>query len=323
MARRQVAKRPALTPSVSSGPTASRSVRARRQVERREAILAAALEEFSARGFAAARLDDVARRAGVAKGTIYLYFPDKESLFQELVRSMLSPVVGTHRSCAAADMPARAIAEMIVELFVREIYGTRRKDMIRLIITEGRAFPQARRVLLPRGASRASLPRCARCCARGCRARRTAERCAGAISAAPGRAGAGGASSGTGCSSNFEPLDVRALMRAHIDILFGAEESAMIRIAARRLARRLAALLAGCDASRSEALPGLGRGRFIFVGPDEAGRVETLAGARGRPCQPARPAVHARRRSAARRRDGTRGRAAAMPSRPTTAPRRC
>ena len=54
----------------------------KRSAERREAILAAALEEFSARGFAAARLDDVARRAGVAKGTIYLYFRDKETLFR-------------------------------------------------------------------------------------------------------------------------------------------------------------------------------------------------------------------------------------------------
>src|SRR4051812_37338833 len=50
---------------------------------RREAILAAALDEFSARGFAAARLDDVARRAGVAKGTIYVHFRDKETLFEE------------------------------------------------------------------------------------------------------------------------------------------------------------------------------------------------------------------------------------------------
>ena len=50
-----------------------------RSAARREAILSAALEEFSARGFEAARLDDVAKRAGVAKGTIYLYFRDKES----------------------------------------------------------------------------------------------------------------------------------------------------------------------------------------------------------------------------------------------------
>src|SRR5436309_10923153 len=62
---------------------------------RRAAILSAALEEFTARGYEGARLDDVAKRAGVAKGTIYLYFADKESLFRELVRSMVSPVLGT------------------------------------------------------------------------------------------------------------------------------------------------------------------------------------------------------------------------------------
>ena len=61
------------------------ATRKARSGERREAILAAALDEFSSRGFEAARLDDVARRAGVAKGTIYLYFRDKESLFQELI----------------------------------------------------------------------------------------------------------------------------------------------------------------------------------------------------------------------------------------------
>src|SRR5262245_52764249 len=68
-------------------------VRAKRGAGRREAILAAALKAFSSNGFAATRLDDVARRAGVAKGTIYLYFADKETLFQELIRQELSPVV--------------------------------------------------------------------------------------------------------------------------------------------------------------------------------------------------------------------------------------
>ena len=70
------------------------AARAAQQNARREAILAAALAEFSARGFAATRLDDVARRAGIAKGTIYLYFRDKERLFQELVRTMISPIIG-------------------------------------------------------------------------------------------------------------------------------------------------------------------------------------------------------------------------------------
>src|SRR5215203_1943004 len=73
----------------------------------REAILAAALDEFTARGFAAARLDDVARRAGVAKGTIYLHFADKETLFQELIRMELSPVVGALENVSHADVPLR------------------------------------------------------------------------------------------------------------------------------------------------------------------------------------------------------------------------
>src|SRR6059058_3944723 len=116
--------------------------RAEKSAARREAILAAALEEFSARGFAATRLDDVAERAGVAKGTIYLHFRDKESLFQELVRAMLGPVVGALEAAPMADLPARVVAETIADLFVREIFGTRRKDVIRLIIAEGPRFPK-------------------------------------------------------------------------------------------------------------------------------------------------------------------------------------
>ena len=65
----------------SLAPASSRP-RTLKSVARRNAILDAALDEFSARGFAAARLDDVAKRAGVAKGTIYLHFADKESLFR-------------------------------------------------------------------------------------------------------------------------------------------------------------------------------------------------------------------------------------------------
>ncbi len=75
---------------------------------------------FSACGFAAARLDDVAKRAGVAKGTIYLYFKDKETLFQELVRSRMVPVVGSLETAFAVDLPLRAIVEGAIDIFVRE-----------------------------------------------------------------------------------------------------------------------------------------------------------------------------------------------------------
>src|SRR5258708_12023517 len=128
--------------------------RAGRRNQRRTAILSAALDEFAARGFEAARLDDVARRAGVAKGTIYLYFRDKESLFQELIRAMLTPLVGTIEALGEADLPLAVLADRIVDLFVSEVYETRRKDVVRLMISEGRRFPTLaefyyRQVLVP------------------------------------------------------------------------------------------------------------------------------------------------------------------------------
>ena len=83
------------------------SARIAKAAARRNAILDAALEEFSARGFAAARLDDVARRAGVAKGTIYLHFEDKEALFQELIR-VPAQSGGRHLRNGACERPAAA-----------------------------------------------------------------------------------------------------------------------------------------------------------------------------------------------------------------------
>src|ERR1043166_8649262 len=124
-----MAARPKRTPTTRPAKAGGRRRRNGESApDRREAILAAALDEFSARGFAAARLDDVARRAGVAKGTIYLYFRDKEALFQELVRSVIGPLVARFEAAAEIDLPARAVAERIVDMFVREVYGTDRKS---------------------------------------------------------------------------------------------------------------------------------------------------------------------------------------------------
>jgi AcrR family transcriptional regulator len=199
--------------------TAGAGPRASRQAERRQAILAAALQEFSARGFAAARLDDVAVAAGIAKGTIYLYFRDKETLFQDLIRSEMSPVVATLATALVVDLPVRAVAERAVELFVREIYGTSRKDIIRLIISEGPRFPQLAdfyyREVLSRiiAAVRALL---ARALARG-------ELRSDAIIRFPQLLGAPGivAIIWNGLFERHDPIDVQALMRAHLDLLFG------------------------------------------------------------------------------------------------------
>jgi len=212
--RKSKAKRP--RQAVAAGP------RAGRRAERRQAILAAALREFSARGFASARLDDVAVAAGIAKGTIYLYFRDKETLFQDLIRSEMSPVVATLETALAIDLPVRAVAERAVELFVREIYGTSRKDIIRLIISEGPRFPQLadfyyREVLSHIiAAVRALL---ARALARG-------ELRSDAVIRFPQLLGAPGivAIIWNGLFERHDPIDVQALMRAHLDLLFGEGE---------------------------------------------------------------------------------------------------
>src|SRR5256885_9886728 len=185
---------------------------------RRAAILAAALEEFTARGYEGARLDDVAKRAGVAKGTIYLYFADKETLFQELVRSMVHPVLGMLEKLRDVDIPARTLVETLLTTFVREIYGTRRKDIIRLILNEGPRFPAiadfyyheviARvlaivRPILKRAAERGELPSDALA--------RFPQ-----LIVAPMLVGI----MWHALFDKFEPLDVAAMARAHVDILF-------------------------------------------------------------------------------------------------------
>jgi AcrR family transcriptional regulator len=111
--------------------------------ERRQVILDAALSVFAERGFEAARLDDVAAKAGVAKGTLYLYFDDKEKLFEEVVRGAVSPVLQRLSTLAATpDLPIDKVLETLFSVFEKEILGTNRKFLLRLIIAEGPRFPR-------------------------------------------------------------------------------------------------------------------------------------------------------------------------------------
>ncbi|MHC4053918.1 transcriptional regulator, TetR family [Bradyrhizobium shewense] len=117
------------------------SNRAARAQERRAAIVEAAMEEFIARGFAATRLDDIAKRAGVAKGTIYLHFKDKESMFEELVRIVIVPVVARLTALPPPTGSVRDLIEAFASNFLKEVIGTRRGDLVRLIVAEGPRFP--------------------------------------------------------------------------------------------------------------------------------------------------------------------------------------
>jgi AcrR family transcriptional regulator len=128
--------------SRSSAPSAKPpSNRAERAAERREAIIEAALDEFIARGFTATRLDDVAKRAGVAKGTIYLHFKDKESMFEELIRTALVPLIGRLHAPPPTGGSVRDAVEGFATNFITEVVNTRRGDIVRLIVAEGPRFP--------------------------------------------------------------------------------------------------------------------------------------------------------------------------------------
>jgi len=191
---------------------------------RRGAILDAALDEFSARGFEAARLDDVARRAGVAKGTIYLHFADKESLFRELIRSRITPVVGTIEAAFGTDLPLRIIADQMIEILVREIFGTRRIQVMRLIISEGPRFPEIagfyyREVLERILAAARGLFR---------RALKRGELADDTLIRFPQLLGAPAvvAVVWSGLFDRFEPLDARAMMRAYFERLLAPRRPA-------------------------------------------------------------------------------------------------
>ncbi|NKN35479.1 TetR/AcrR family transcriptional regulator [Agrobacterium sp. a22-2] len=119
-----------------------KSRRRRDPQERRAEILAAALNLFSERGFAATRIEDVAARAGIAKGTVYLHFPDKEALFTSLASGMASPILARMEVLAANDaMSSRAMVAGLYELVQTEILGTERRHMLRLLLAEGQLFP--------------------------------------------------------------------------------------------------------------------------------------------------------------------------------------
>jgi AcrR family transcriptional regulator len=132
------ASKPAAAPAAPPKPPSSRAERA---AERRAAIIEAALDEFIARGFTATRLDDVAKRAGVAKGTIYLHFKDKESMFEELIRTAIVPLIGRLAAPPSLGGSVRDALEGFARMFIQEVATTRRGDIVRLIVAEGPRFP--------------------------------------------------------------------------------------------------------------------------------------------------------------------------------------
>jgi AcrR family transcriptional regulator len=118
----------------------------RRKDARPEEILMAALDVFADRGFAATKLEDVARRAGVTKGTIYLYFKNKEALFKAIVRGTIVPVIARGEALAQSFTgSARDLFEQLIRQYWRLIGETALAGIPKLMMAEANNFPELAR----------------------------------------------------------------------------------------------------------------------------------------------------------------------------------
>ena len=119
----------------------------RRAEDRPREICAAALEVFAEKGFAAAKLDEIARRAGVSKGTLYLYFKDKEDLFRAVVRDTVAPNIDAVRAAVTtAGLPFAQLVPMFLGRFAELATRLPVGAVAKMVIGESRNFPELAKV---------------------------------------------------------------------------------------------------------------------------------------------------------------------------------
>lgn len=132
--------------------------RRRRKEARPAELLDAALELFVEKGFAATRSEEVARRAGVSKGTLYLYFPSKEELLKAVIQQFLAErIVEGARRADAFDQEGASTPEVMENLLSEwwmQVYDSPASGVFKLVIAEARNFPDiarfyAERVIVP------------------------------------------------------------------------------------------------------------------------------------------------------------------------------
>lgn len=119
----------------------------RRKEERPGDIVAAALQIFSEKGFAGARIEEIAKRAGVSKGTLYLYFETKEEMFRAVVREVVVPNVETVRAAfEAADMPFADLLRLFLPKFAEIVTTVPIGAVAKMVVGESRNFPELAKV---------------------------------------------------------------------------------------------------------------------------------------------------------------------------------
>ena len=114
----------------------------RRKEDRPQEITAAAFEAFAEKGFAAARVDDVAKRAGVSKGLLYLYFKTKEELFKAVVKSVvIRRVDRLIENVETTELSSEDFIRGPLLTFLQQVPGSPVAIVIRLLISEGPRHP--------------------------------------------------------------------------------------------------------------------------------------------------------------------------------------
>ncbi|QCM12572.1 TetR/AcrR family transcriptional regulator [Agrobacterium tumefaciens] len=116
--------------------------RAEQKIQRPLQILDAAFEEFTKRGFTATRVEDIAERVGVTKGTVYVYFETKEALFEAMIRHASAPFQAAFKAYERnSDDPAEELRLLLEFLFDTLVDNRRMRELFRLIVAEGAKFP--------------------------------------------------------------------------------------------------------------------------------------------------------------------------------------
>ena len=121
----------------------STKLRQRRKETRPQELLDAALDLFVEKGFAATRSEEVARRAGVSKGTLYLYYPSKEELFKAVVRQNLSSLIAEGAELAGSFAgPSSELLEILMTSWWQRVGSTRAAGIHKIVLSEVRNFPE-------------------------------------------------------------------------------------------------------------------------------------------------------------------------------------
>lgn len=119
----------------------------RRSEARPGEIVQAALEVFAEKGFAAAKLDEIAARAGISKGALYLYFETKEDIFRAVVREAVAPNLEmVETALSQATIPFPDLLRMLFARIAVMVETSRLGAVAKLVIGESRNFPELARV---------------------------------------------------------------------------------------------------------------------------------------------------------------------------------